>query len=55
MERIRDAMGEAWPVSLQKDFATTLQSRGIAKSKGGDFAGALADYGAAIKLREAVA
>ena len=47
-------LGEAWPVPLQNDLAKSLQSRGIAKADGGDLAGAIADYDAAIGLREAI-
>jgi hypothetical protein len=39
---------------LQNDLAAVLQNRGTAKGGGGDLAGAVADYDAAIGLREAI-
>jgi tetratricopeptide (TPR) repeat protein len=53
-QRIGDAPGAARPVRLQNDLAGALQNRGIAKVDGGDLAGAIADFDAAIGLMEAI-
>jgi hypothetical protein len=54
-QAIRAALGEAWPVPLQNDLArSSLQNRGAAKVDGGDLAGAISDFDAAIALRQAI-
>jgi tetratricopeptide (TPR) repeat protein len=45
---------EALPMNQRNDLATVLQNRGAAKAGGGDVAGAIADYDAAIALMQAI-
>jgi hypothetical protein len=43
---------EALPINQRNDLASSLQNRGNAKAGGGDLAGAIADYDAAISMME---
>ncbi len=57
MEGLRDLAlvegGEAgWALPLRNDLARTYQNRGVARAGQGDLAAAIADYDAAIGLRE---
>jgi hypothetical protein len=45
---------EALPINQRNELAGSLQNRGNAKAGGGDLAGAIADYDAAISLMEDV-
>jgi len=55
MQRIRAALGEDWPIPWQNGLAAVFQGRGNAKATGGgDFRGAIADFDAAIALRQAI-
>ena len=59
MEALRDlgrARGgeDAWALPLRNDLAMVFQNRGNARLQGGDLAGAVADYDAAIAIREGI-
>ena len=56
-EDLRDALiasgGQAaWSGPLRNDLAGTLQNRGLAHANNGDLAAAIADYDAAVRIRE---
>ncbi len=58
-EGIRDQLlaeggGEDWSLSLRNDLARIYQNRGIARLKGGDLAGAVADYDVSIDIGEGI-
>jgi hypothetical protein len=56
MEALRDGLGEGWPVPWRNDLASAYTNRGVAKQSAPGFgpAAAIADYDAAIALREAL-
>ncbi|NUL83337.1 MAG: hypothetical protein HUU60_11535 [Armatimonadetes bacterium] len=54
MESQREALGKLWPAEFQNNLAGAYANRGSAKQDLQQFGAAIADYGEAIEIREAL-